>query len=144
MLMYLFPCSLLYSPQYLDLVPTRSIISGMLLANIACKQTFPMPLIPIGVRCDCVVSVFSQCRQLKRHQHKSIIYFRTSILSNRSIDNGNMTTFIYFSVYSAQTNITSWKHYPISKAFKDETTDERTTRVVDRRFHPLLNYRIRI
>lgn len=36
-LVYLFPCSLLYSPQYLDLVPTRSIISGMLLANIACK-----------------------------------------------------------------------------------------------------------
>lgn len=35
--MYLFPCSRLYSPQYLDLVPTRSIISGMLLAKIACK-----------------------------------------------------------------------------------------------------------
>lgn len=47
--MYLFPCSLLYSPQYLDLVPTRSIISGMLLANIACKQTFPMLLISTGV-----------------------------------------------------------------------------------------------
>lgn len=39
MLVYLFPCSRLYSPLYLDLLPTRSIISGMLLANIACEQT---------------------------------------------------------------------------------------------------------
>lgn len=35
---YLFPCSRFNSPPYLDLVPTSSIISGMLLANIAYRQ----------------------------------------------------------------------------------------------------------
>lgn len=35
---YLFPCSRFSSPLYLDLLPTSSIISGMLLANIACNR----------------------------------------------------------------------------------------------------------
>ena len=58
--MYLFPCSLLYSPQYLDLVPTRSIISGMLLANIACKQngTDPIKLWCVKRAGVCVVQVW--------------------------------------------------------------------------------------
>lgn len=36
---YLFPCSLFNSPPYFDPLPTSSIISGILLANIAYKMT---------------------------------------------------------------------------------------------------------
>ena len=36
---YLFPCSRLYWPLYLDLAPASSIISGTLLANKAYKET---------------------------------------------------------------------------------------------------------
>lgn len=37
-MMYLFPCSLFNSPPYFEPLPTSSIISGMLLANIAYKN----------------------------------------------------------------------------------------------------------
>lgn len=39
---YLLPCSRLSSPPYFDPLPTSSMISGMLLANIACLKYVPI------------------------------------------------------------------------------------------------------